>query len=526
MSTPQRAGQLSAPVTFRPETERWVLVATILGSAMAFLDGTVVNVALPVLQVDLNATTAGVQWVVESYALFLGALILIGGALGDRLGRRRVYVVGTSVFAVASLLCGVAPSLKVLIIARAIQGVGAALLVPGSLAMITAIFPKETRGRAIGTWAGFSAITSALGPVIGGGLIQLSSWRSVFFINVPLAVAVVAICLRFIPETRDEESTGTLDWRGAILATVGLGAVVLGLLNASNLDAGITLWLPLIAGVLALAAFIWTETRVVAPMMPLTLFRSPTFLGANLLTVFLYGALGGVTFFLPFNLIRVQHYTPTEAGAAFVPFPVLLFLLSRWAGGLMDRYGAKLPLIVGPSLGGCGLALLAVPSIGGLYWTSFFPAVIVLALGFCVLIAPLTTTVMNSVSVHRAGVASGINNAASRVAGLVTIACFGIIAVQTFSRALSSRLRALPLSAADRAAIQAQATRLVGARIPAHVGTPVRAEAQHAVDLAFVSSFRALMLVAAAMAFLSAACAALMVSARSRAAPDDASSET
>jgi EmrB/QacA subfamily drug resistance transporter len=478
---------------------------------MAFVDGSVVNVALPVLQVDFNATAAGVQWVVESYALFLGALILIGGALGDRLGRRKIYVLGTSIFTVASVACGLAPTLNVLIVARAVQGIGAALLVPGSLAIISATFPEETRGKAIGTWSGFSAIASGAGPIIGGYLIQVSSWRAVFFLNVPLATGVILIALRFIPETRDESASGRLDWLGAATAVLGLGGLVLGLINASTLSTGPEVWLPLGIGVLGLAAFLVTEARVAAPMMPLSVFRSRTFLGANILTLLLYGALGGTMFFLPFNLIRVQGYTPAEAGAAFLPSTILLFTLSRWSGGLINRYGAKLPLVVGPTLAAAGLALAARPSIGGPYWTTYFPAILAIALGFSVLVAPLTTAVMNAASPGHSGVASGINNAAARVAGLVMIAIFGIIAVQAFSRILPGNLAKVPIPQTARAAVQGQANKLIAARIPHGIQGSARAMTQHAIAISFVDSFRIVMLAAAALALCGAAVALFLV---------------
>jgi len=313
----------------------WVLAATILGSSMAFIDGTVVNVALPVLQTDLNASATQVQWVVEAYSLFLAALILVGGSLGDLFGRRRIYAIGITLFTAASVLCGLSPNVIFLIIARAVQGIGGALLVPGSLAIISASFDKERRGRAIGTWSGFTAITSALGPVLGGLLVQYASWRWVFFINVPLAAIVLGLLFWRVPESRDEEDRESLDWWGALLATLGLGAIVYGLIESSDLGLGHPLVLSaLVIGVAALIAFLFVEARTATPMLPLSLFRSKTFSGANLLTLLLYAALGGALFFVPFNLIRVQGYTPTAAGAANLPFILLMFLLSRWSGGL------------------------------------------------------------------------------------------------------------------------------------------------------------------------------------------------
>jgi EmrB/QacA subfamily drug resistance transporter len=497
-----RAGPDTAPCS--KASGRWILAATILASSMAFIDGTVVNVALPALQTNLNATAVDVQWVIESYALLLSALLLVGGSLGDHYGRRRIFLLGVAIFAIASGACGLAGNIRQLIGARAIQGFGAALLVPGSLAIISNSFSEQERGRAIGVWSGFSAMTTAIGPVLGGWLIEHVSWRAVFFINLPLALVVILISIRHIAETRDREST-RVDWFGAILAALGLGALVYGLIESSQVgfnDRSVSV--ALTAGIVVLVLFLFAESRLSQPMLPLTLFRSRTFAGTNLLTFLLYAALGGTLFFLPLNLIQVQRYSPTAAGAALLPFILIMSFLSRWSGGLVARYGPKLPLVIGPVVTAMGYLLFLLPKIGGNYWTDFFPAVVVLGLGMAITVAPLTTTVMSSIPQHRAGVASGVNNAVARTASLVAIAGLGVVMLHVFRTDLDRRLMNanLPLSAAQ--SVRAQATKLAAIAVPENLDPGRQQLIRRVIDESFVSGFRSVMAIGAALAAASA----------------------
>lgn len=495
-----------APKGARP----WILAATILGSSLAFIDGSTVNVALPALQRSLGATVTDIQWVVNAYTLFLASLILFGGSLGDHFGRKRIFALGVVVFALASAWCGLAPNTGQLILARAVQGVGGALLVPGSLAIISATFPEGERGQAIGLWSGFSAITSAVGPVLGGWLIDTLSWRWIFFINLPVALLVVFFLLR-VPESRDPEAR-QLDLGGSALVTLGLGALTYSLLRAGERglgDGGVLL--TLVLGIILLIAFVGLEARLKEPMVPLGLFASSTFSGTNLLTLLLYGALAGALFFLPLNLIQIQGYSATAAGAALLPFVLLLSFLSRWAGGLITRYGARLPLTVGPLVVALAFLLYMLPGIGGSYWLTFFPPAVVLGLGMTLVVAPLTTTVMGVVPEQYAGTASGINNAASRVAGLLAIALFGLLMLAIFSTALERGLGGLELPAAAQEAVLAQRTDLGNITPPEGLDATQKERVTEVVGTAYLTGFRVVMALSALLAVLSSGIAWRMV---------------
>ena len=494
---------------------RWTLVSAVLGSSMAFMDGTVVNVALPAIQRSMNASGADAQWLIEAYALFLAALLLVGGALGDRFGRKRVFLVGVVVFTAMSAACAAAQGTGQLIAARALQGIGAALLVPGSLALLGANFPEDRRGRAIGTWSAFSGITAAIGPVVGGFLVDHFSWRWAFLLNVPIGIALLLACMAKVPESRGEAADGPVDLAGAVTATLGLAGIVFALIEAPTRGWGSApVAIAGVVGLAGLAAFVACEARMRHPMLPLHLFRDRDFAGANLLTLLLYAALGGSLYFVPLNLIQVQGYPATAAGAALLPFVAIMFTLSRWAGSLVDRMGAKIPLVVGPTIAAGGFALLAWPGVGGSYWTTFFPAMCVLGLGMTITISPLTTTVMNALGEKLAGTASGVNNAVSRAAGLLAIAALGALLAQVFEPRLHDALARAQLPAGVADAVYAQRAKLGAIAPPAGAASAVAARVHDAVGQAFVAGFRAAMLTSAGLALASALSAWWLISGR------------
>lgn len=489
----------------------WVLVATILGTSMAFIDGTVVNVALPALQSSLHATVVDVQWVVESYGLFLSALILVGGALGDSLGRRKMFLVGVAVFGLASAGCGFSSSIRSLVIWRSVQGVAAAFLVPGSLAIISASFDTKSRGRAIGTWSGFTAITTALGPVLGGWLIEHASWHWAFFINVPLTALAIGVTLWRVPESRSV-NTQHLDWIGAATVTLGLAGLVYGFLESAALGwDDPRVFGSLIFGFVLIVLFLLTEARLRAPMVPLDFFKSSSFSASNLLTLFLYAALGIFFFLYPLNLIQIQKYSATKTGAAVLPMILLMFSLSRWSGGLVAKYGSKVPLVVGPLIVAAGFTLFVIPSTGANYWSSLFPGFMVLGLGMTISVAPLTTVVMNSVEQDRAGTASGINNAVARMAGVLAIAVLGVVMVAAFARSLLHSASMLHLDANVVRYLESNVTKLGNLQVSANLSPQTLSEVRRAITHAFVFGFRIIMLICAALAIASATIAWRMI---------------
>ena len=493
-----------APDARVPDRGTWVVIVAIVGSAMTFIDGTAVNVALPSIGRDLGGDAAGLQWVIEGFSLFLSALVLIGGALGDRFGRRAVFVGGIAIFTIASLGCAIAPTLLVLDLMRAVQGIGAALAMPGSLALIGAYFRGAERGKAIGTWSGFGVIAGAVGPVLGGWLAQVASWRDVFLINVPLGIFVVVAALARVPENRDEASTGALDWPGAILVTLALGGLTYGLIDLQSPHDRTPAILSTFAGIALAAGFVVRELRATNPMIPMRVFRNGTFSGANAYTFLLYGALGGTFYFVPFDLQNVQGYSPTAAGAAGLPFVAIMFVASRWSGGLVARTGPRLPLALGATLAGAAFLAYARIGIGGSYWTTFFPAAVLIGCGGALFAAPLTTTVMDALDPELAGTASGVNNAVSRVASLLAIAALGVALVSTFYGSFDRRTSALHLSAVSTATLVRERGTLATGKLPPGIAVADRDGVRGALLLAYVAGFRTTMLLSAGLCFLAA----------------------
>jgi EmrB/QacA subfamily drug resistance transporter len=491
----------SGTASYSKDLGPWILFATILGTSMAFIDSTAINVALPVIQRDLHATLAGVQWMVEAYALFIASLILVGGTLGDYFGRRRIFAIGIIVFTISSIWCGFAPNTAQLIVGRAMQGVGGALLVPGSLSIINSSFSDGKRGRAIGTWSAFTAITAGLGPVLGGWLVENFSWRWVFFINVPIACVVLVVLFSRVPESRNDDEGLRLDWLGAVLTTIGLGGVVYGLIESSSMGFGNPFVIAaLVVGTVCLMLFVIVERYNKSPMMTLHLFRSRTFSAANVITFLMYAAMGGALFFVPFNLIQVQGYTATGAGAVWIPFVLLIFLLSRWAGGLASKHGGKIPLVVGGTIIALGYVLFALPGIGGSYWLTYFPAIFVLGLGAGFSVAPLSTVVMEAVDVRQSGLASGINNAVSRISGLLSIAVLGIFALQSFNKGLDERIVDISLTPYAIEYLDTQRIKLAAAEIPPGLSAQSSLALKRAIAESFVDAFRVIMFISTGLA--------------------------
>jgi EmrB/QacA subfamily drug resistance transporter len=427
--TDPATGDGTKMVHYGTVTGRWVVAATVLGSGMAAIDSTVVGIALPTIGREFHATLGSLQWVVTGYTLTLAALLLLGGSLGDHYGRRRIFSVGVVWFAMSSAVCAAAPGITLLVITRALQGVGAALLTPGSLAILQASFDPSDRGRAIGAWSGLGGVATAAGPLLGGYLIAAASWRWIFLINLPIGALVLLATIRHVPETRDPTATGSIDVPGAALATLALAGVTYGLIEGPSLGwHSAPVVAMLVAGALAGIAFIAVERSSPAPMLPLGIFASRQFSVTNALTFVVYGALGGALFLLPVELQVVDHYSALEAGAALLPLTVVMLILSARSGELASRIGPRLQMSIGPIVVGAGIALLARTTVDSSYLSGALPAVLVFGLGLAATVAPLTTTALGSAPAEHAGMASAVNNDVARVGGLIAVAVLPALA--------------------------------------------------------------------------------------------------
>ncbi len=489
------------PQTAGTASGKWIVAATVLGSSLVFIDSTIVAVALPVIQTNFRASAFAAQWVVEGYTLVLGALMLLSGALGDRYGRKRLFIWGVVVFAIGSVVCGLAPSMPALIAARVLQGAGGTMLAPASLALIGASFEGAARGRAIGMWSGLTAVAGAIGPVAGGTIVDHFGWRWVFYVNVPIAIAIVAISLRHLRESRDESASGTLDLAGSLLVTAALGAIVYAFvasgLEGWNASTGGALG----GGVVLLAAFVYVERRIANPVLPFHLFADRAFTGINVMTFLLYGALGGLFYFLPFLMIQVNGYSATFTGLAMLPFLALIVVLSRFSGALVYRVGRRDLLVTGPSLAALGFAAFAfLPDLH--YWRGVLPAVLLIGCGMGLTVAPLVATLIDSVPEHNVGLASGINNAISRIAGLLAIAVLGAVLAAAFDARLDARMHAANFSVAQRSDVGAQRSAMAAARFQDNRETIV-------VHAAYVDGFRVAAFACALLAAASALTAAI-----------------
>jgi EmrB/QacA subfamily drug resistance transporter len=504
-----------ATVSLGSSAGKWIMVSAILASSMAFIDGTALNVVLPALQRSLQATGADLFWLLNAYLLMLASLILIGGALGDKLGRRKIFMLGIFVFIAGSTACGLAPSVTLLIIFRIIQGIGGALMIPGSLSLISSSIIENERGKAIGTWSAVTTVVTMGGPILGGALADAGLWRFIFFINVPIGIAALFILWRYVKEIKDGDSDLKLDFPGAITIALGLAMITFAFLRIPAI--GFNNWEiygSFGAGILLLASFIFIESTSKHPMMPLHLFKNLTFSGANLLTLFLYAGLGASMLFLSLNLVQVQGYSQFQSGLTFLPFTVLMITIARFAGGLCDKHGPRMLLIAGPAVAGAGLLLLSfVKQTPGpsAYFTTFFPGIIVLGLGMSFTVAPLTAAVMGAVSDHFSGTASGVNNAISRIANVFAIAIFGALAVLFFSGALANQVKTLPVSANEKQAIMAQAANLGNAKVPANINAENKAAVGKFYHEGFIAAYSKILKVSAALGFLGALMAFIFI---------------
>lgn len=495
-------------------TGRWTMLATILASSMAFIDGTALNVILPSLQRDLGADGPDLFWVLNSYLLMLAALIIVGGSLGDKLGRVKVFKFGIFVFTIGSVLCGFSPTIEFLIIFRTIQGIGGALMIPGSLAIISAVFSKEEKGKAIGTWSAVTTIVTICGPVLGGALADIGLWRFIFYINVPLGIVSI-LALQFkVPESR-EPGASTIDWWGATVLVASLALLTFGFLEMPELGYTHPIVLgSLIVGSILLIVFVIIERKVEEPMVPLNLFNSSTFSGVNLLSFFLYAGLGAIMLFLSLNIIQIQGYSQFQAGLTFLPFSLVMILLARKMGVLSDKYGTRRFLIIGPTITGIGmlwLSMIGITDGPSDYWTTYLPGFLVFAVGMAITVVPLTTAVMNCVDQSKSGIASGINNSVTRISGTFINAILGAVAIFMFTDFVVAEIEMVDTTMAVREEIIIQASNLGEAQASETYEPTLQEEVNNIYRRGFIATYRWVGLLSAGLAFLSAAIAFVMV---------------
>ena len=502
-------------VALHSKEGKWVMISAILASAMAFIDSTALNVVLPSLQKSLEATGTDLFWILNAYLLMLASLILIGGAMGDKLGRKKIFMTGIGIFIAGSLACGFAPNVTSLIACRVFQGIGGALMIPGSLSLISSSINEDERGKAIGTWSALTTMVTIGGPLLGGILADAGLWRFIFFINVPIGIAAILMLWLRVSEKRDEYTHHTLDFHGVIVIALALVLLTFGFLRAPAI--GFNHWHvygSLILGLLLLLVFIGIEYKSKEPMVPLSLFSNAIFSGTNLLTFFLYAGLSAGMLFLTLNLVQAQGYSQLLAGLTFLPFTVLMISIARFAGSLADKYGPRFFLIVGPALAGTGLLILSwVKQTNGPadYWTTFFPGVLLIGFGMSLTVAPLTSAVMGSVSDTHSGTASGINNAMTRISNVFANAIFGALAVLFFSSALKEHIKPIPLDAKEKQAIMAEAVNLGNAKVPVHIDATRANAIEKSFHAGFIYAYAKILHLSAYLGFLGALMAVLFI---------------
>lgn len=498
---------MAETIALKSPQGKWIMVSAILASSMAFIDSTALNVVLPSLQKSLNASGADLFWILNAYLLMLASLILIGGSLGDKLGRKRIFMTGILIFIAGSAACGLAPNVIYLITFRILQGIGGAMMIPGSLSLISSSINEKERGRAIGTWSAFTTVVTIGGPVLGGALADAGLWRYIFFINVPIGIVALVILWFKVNEISNKDADKGIDYTGAVLIALGLALLTFGFLRMPAARFSAQVYISLAAGVLLLVAFVIFESKSPHPIMPLHLFKNATFSGTNLLTFFLYAGLGAGMLFLSLNLVQVQGYSQLQSGLTFLPFTILMICFARFAGSLADKIGSKLFLITGPVIAGTGLLVLSlIKQTNGPadYWTTFFPGILVLGLGMSFTVAPLTATVMASVSDHFSGTASGVNNAMTRISGVFANAIFGALAVLFFTGALQKQLHSIHLNPKQQQEVLAQAADLGNAKVPAVVEQSLKPQIATGYHQGFIHAYAIITRLSSGLAFLGA----------------------